>query len=451
MELSEIVLPHVDTYGFGIGIDRLSGTAKNLAVKPNAGSPDYALGGQQSFEVSRVTSTHDLQRALGIDVNASYGCASFGAGVSARFSFAEDSQIHSSSLFMTVTCTAQCPDLSIAECVLTDPAAALIDNQEVFEERYGNMFARACKRGGLFVGVLRIETFDDVEANKIEAELHGTYGLFSADASAKFSKITSDHSANMYFKVYKEGGPAIQAHDPSNPVELLNLANAWLKAIWDDPKTFSQVYQWTFSPMTIVEGPLPANAAQIQHAQDVLMFCATERATMLDQLNELNWWARHVDRYDWSDADSVDKVAAAAIATQKDLDTLAACASTAMNDPQAAKMPADFATGLGRTYPSSLPLPKAPKPLPAPAAAPSTVVVPDFTRYSAFEGQDGQPLPGLFRGVANYVISLGLKYQLENTSGQPEENLDSGECYVVGQTPLPGVQVAYGSTVYLQV
>jgi len=40
----------------------------------------------QSLEVARVLSTQDLQEQLGIDV-ASYGCATFGAGISGRFDF----------------------------------------------------------------------------------------------------------------------------------------------------------------------------------------------------------------------------------------------------------------------------------------------------------------------------------------------------------------------------
>lgn len=448
MELSEITLPSRGTFDFGVGLDRLSGTTKNLAVKPTPSAPDFALGGQQSIDVSRVTSTHDLQRSLGIDVNASYGCASFGAGASARFSFAENSQIHSSSLFMTVTCTAMCPDLSIPECMLTDAATSVAGNNDLFDQRYGNMFARSCKRGGLFVGVLRVETFDDKEANTIEANLHGSYGMFSAEASMKFSKITSDHNTNVYFTVYSEGGPPIQIHDPSNPQELLDLANGWLKALWDDPKTYAHPYEWTFSPMSIVEGPTPANAADIQHAQDVLMFCATERTTMLDQLNRLNWWLRHPDKYEWSDPDGVQQTSDAAVATQKDLDVLASCASAAMNDPKSAMMPGDFAVTKGSHYPLSLPLPKSPTPT-VPTA--SNVTVPDLIHYSAFTDENNQPMPGLLRGVVNYLASLGLNYQVANVSGVAQEDLDMGTCTVTQQTPSPGSELAAGQTVYLQV
>ncbi len=54
------------------------------------------------YEITRIHSTSELETKLGIDVEASYGCAAF-AGVSARFSYARDSKIQSSSLFLAIT------------------------------------------------------------------------------------------------------------------------------------------------------------------------------------------------------------------------------------------------------------------------------------------------------------------------------------------------------------
>lgn len=86
-------------------------------------------------------------------------------------------------------------DLSITESVLTPAAAALANKPDLFKQRYGDMFARACRQGGLFVGVMRIETFDDSEASSIEGELGGSYGLFSADVTANFKAVTAKHTA----------------------------------------------------------------------------------------------------------------------------------------------------------------------------------------------------------------------------------------------------------------
>jgi hypothetical protein len=257
---------------------------------------------------------------------------------------------------------------------LSEQAKAVTDRTDVFAGRYGDMFARACKRGGLFVGLMRVETFDEAQANSIETELRGSYGAFSADVAVNFSEVTQDHRASVYCTVYAEGGPAVQLHDPTNPAELLALANAWLTAMHDDPVHNSVPYQWTLSPISIAEGPLPLNAAEYQRAQDVLMLCSKDRSALLDQLNQVNWWLRHQDKYDFSQGDSPATLIETVKKTQEDLDMVASCASLAMTSPREARMPTDYAEQNGAQYPLSA-SPKAPRPLPGaalpPAVAPS--------------------------------------------------------------------------------
>ena len=219
------------------------------------------------------------------------------------------------------------------------------------------MFARACQRGGLFVGLIRIETFLENTATEIEGELKGSYGLFSADAKAKFSNVTTNHKVNLYCSVYTEGGPAIQIHDPSDPKEMLELANTWMSAMIAAPDDNARPYQWILSPVSIAEGPLPLNQADIEHSQDVLIFSAQERTTLLDQLNQLNWWIKHQGKYDWTGSATPEQITESARATQSDLDTVAACASAAIDNPKQALMPADYAAAKvpPKKYPMSQP------------------------------------------------------------------------------------------------
>ena len=281
MALREITVPHLPTYNFGVGVDALSGSAMNLAVTANPSPPLQAGGGNQTIEVARVSSTQDLQQKLGINLDASAGCASFGAAISARFNFAKESQVHSASLFMTITSTIHFSDLNIVKCVLTQASAGVVDRPDIFRQRYGDMFARACRRGGLFVGLMRVETTDEAEATQIKSELRGSYGLLSAAAAGKFTDVTTKHHASVYCSLYAEGGPVLQLLDPTDPKQLSDSANAWLKSMFDDPARYSQPYEWTLAPLTIAEGPMPPNQADIEHAQDVIQFCAQQRATLL--------------------------------------------------------------------------------------------------------------------------------------------------------------------------
>ncbi|MFC0392647.1 hypothetical protein [Paenibacillus mendelii] len=61
----EIILPHRAGYEFGIGIDRLSGAAKNTVVTGDPTTVQYSPGSVQSFNVTRIRTSHDLQRHLG--------------------------------------------------------------------------------------------------------------------------------------------------------------------------------------------------------------------------------------------------------------------------------------------------------------------------------------------------------------------------------------------------
>jgi hypothetical protein len=438
---AEMKLPHHETYKFGLGIDRVSGIAMNLVVEPTQTDPERAPGAQQSFKVSRVSSTEDLQQSLGIDIKASYGAASFGAGVSAQFSFATSSSVHKASLFLTITATIHFADESIGEVKLTQEAGSMIDNPQRFADRYGDMFLRARKRGGLFVGLLHVETFDETDASDIEGELQGSYGLFSADAKMKFQSVMTKHNASVYCTVYAEGGPAIQIKDPTDPDGLLEQANTWMREMHDHPDENAVPYEWTAAPVTIAEGPLAPNSADLEHAQDVLQFCAQQRAELLDQLNLLNWWARHEDKYDWTDADPPEVIVKKAGLTQEDLDLISDCASHAIDHPGAAKMPADFAPTATppTTYPQSLPLPKGPKAKPG---TPPLVKLPDFTKIPRGDG----PIRAISQLAAaeQEVERLGLHCNLINASGLPR-----GMAWVTAQAPPPGTEVQVGDTVTL--
>ncbi|WP_062356714.1 PASTA domain-containing protein [Herbidospora yilanensis] len=361
MGLLNITVPNIRAYDFGVGVDRLSGAPMTRAVTATQTPPEASAGRTMSFEVTRIESSEELERKLGIDIEASAGCASFGAGASARFSFMKDSKVHSSCLFMTITSVVRLADLSIDQPTLTSEAAAATARPDVFRARYGDMFCRACARGGIFVGVLRIDTRDSSEATTLSAELSGSYGLFSSEAKVSFNETLAKHQAQSFYRLYTEGGPQLNIRNPFDPAELLELANLWQKGMQDDPNC-SVPYEWTLSALTIAEGPMPLNAAQLQQAQDVLQFCARERTDLLDRLNACEWVNDHADRYDWTGGITQDQLRQVSQAAQVDLDLVAQCASAAIDDPGGATMPAEFAASRSKVYPSAavvaLPQPK---------------------------------------------------------------------------------------------
>lgn len=444
MSLPDLIVPHWTGLDYGVGVDAVSQATKGRVVVPEAQSVHGAGGAaSQKFDVSRITSTRELETKLSINVNASGGSPF--AGASARFGFSEDSKVQTSSLFMAITCTIKLAGMSIEAPTLTPEATAVLDRQDVFTERYGNMFAHSCDRGGLFVGLLRIETKSEEQSQQISADLKGSYGLFSAEVSTNFSSVEKKYDASVYCSMYSEGGPAFDTHHPDDPVALLDYANAWFKAMHDDPEHNAVPYTWTLAPVTIAAGPLPPNEIDAAHAQDVLHFCARERLILLDQLHLFTYTSENPQRFDWANSVSKDVVAAAGRSAQSDLDVLASCASAAMNHPASAQLPSDYAAAHGTTYPQlavpdPMPLLTAGAPTPAPLTIDPTriVTVPSWwtnTRFvdEGYTDADNQVYPSAAQ------VGVNIEYVRHYTGDSQYEALTL--------IPPPGSQVPYGSTV----
>jgi len=377
MPLHQITVPYTPGYDFGVGADLASGSPMAKVVDGAATTVQQAGGSVVNFEVQRIHSTSELEQTLGIDVEASYGCASFGAGISARFNYAKNSKVQSSSLFMTVTARIDLAFLSINDPSLTSDAAELIERPDIFAVRFGNMFVRGISRGGVFVGVLRVDTKSAEESQDISSKLQGSYGAFSADAQVKFKSLAKEHQSEVFLQMHHEGGRAdLKITDPTDPLQLLNNANLFLQSFQDSPDQVAIPYAATLDPVTIARGPLPPNAADIEHAQDVIIFCARRRSVLLGQLNLLQFITDNSSKYDWSGVDAAT-VRAAVQSTQADIDFIAHCASRAMNDPAGALLPAVLSAQEGTAFGQTV----LPDPMPHPKAGLPTVLVPDLSGF----------------------------------------------------------------------
>jgi hypothetical protein len=408
MAIEQIKVPYREGYDFGMGADLLSGGPLAKAAEGTPVGVGQAGGSKVQFTVARVHTTSDLEQALGLHVDASYGCAAFGAGVSARFDFAESASVHTSSLFMTVAVTVSLEFLQLATPALTADAASLVDRPDLFAGRYGNVFVRGVARGGVFVGVLRVDTRSSSDAESISSDLHGSYGLFSGDAATKFQKALQQYSSEVYVQMYHEGGPVdLVITNPEDPLELLRNADRFLASFQSDPGAVAVPYEVTLAPMSIALGPPPLNYADIQHAQDVLVFCAHRRSALLDELNLMQFIADNASRYDFPAGVSPGQIQAVVAGFQSDLDVIAQCASSAINSPATAAMPAAFAAAQGTSFPQGMmpavmPVPKADRP------PPTAVVIPNWDSERAVLEGGVVPATGV---VIPSAADLGLTVQ----------------------------------------
>ncbi|NJM76867.1 MAG: hypothetical protein HC852_15125 [Acaryochloridaceae cyanobacterium RU_4_10] len=371
MALTQATVPYQPGYNYGVGADLASGSPMGKVVGGSVSGVENALGDTAGFQITRIHSTSDLQETLGIGVEIGVGVGFF--GVSARFNFAKQSKIHSHSLFMAITAFVNLEFQSIDDPTLTEGAKEIINRPDVFSTRYGNMFVRGVGRGGLFVAVMNIDTSSAEESKSISAELEGSYGLFSAEGKTKFDSLQAKYHSETQIKVYHEGGPAdLAMGDLNDPAELYEILKTWLKSFKENPEQNSVPYYVTLAPIAIANGPIPPNVADIQHAQDILVICATERSATLDQLNLMDYISRNSSRYDFLAPITPADIAKVSASYQADLDLIAATASQAINDVTKAVTPAEFATKTGKVYPQGMqpePMPTLKQGLPQPPIA----------------------------------------------------------------------------------
>lgn len=360
MSLAQVTVPFEGSFDFGIGLDSTNASPMGKAVQGAVTRVSDAGAGSVLFQILRIEDTHELEQKLGIDAKASYSAGPF-ANISGRASFAQSVKINESSLFMAISAVIVLGHESINDPQLSPAAAALVDNPETFHVRFGDMFVRGIDRGGLFLAVMQMDTDSKETSKSISSQLSGAYGLFSADAQQKFDEVQKDFHSDLTISVYHEGGPiGLVVQKLGDPVEFFTMLQTWLKSFVDDPNGMSVPYAATLAPIAIANGPLPLNAADAEHAEDVLITCAKQRSEMFDRLNLMNAIIHAPERYQFTSPITMADIRAAAAGYEKDLDLIAATASAAMNHPAGALMPAEFANHAQLIFPQGVP----PSPMP---------------------------------------------------------------------------------------
>jgi hypothetical protein len=420
IDFPQLTVPHVRGYDYAIGADVFTGSPKSVAVEGRETGVRGAEGPTVTTAIRRIQSTADLERVLGVDAAATYGAASFGAGISGRFSFARDAKVQNSSLFLAVIVTVELAFRSIDQPKLTSAAKRYAKYPAKFSALYGNSFVRGLGRGGIFVGLLRVDTSSNEEAEKISGEVKGGLQLFSAEAKGKFEKVKSMATGDIEVTIHHEGGPTdLAVTDPTDPVALLETSQRFLTALQEDPST-ARPYFVTLAPYTIVpDAPAPDKPADLQHVLDILRFCAERRSELLDTLNSLHYISDHEANYDISNGASFEKVRTAVTDVQLDLDLVSDCAMDAIGNPSEAKLPADFAKQHGKEFPRG----RLPDPLPLAKPQSKLVRVPNFSECRSWD-------ECLHRGADVYLIQQTLRI----------EAIDR-DFHVLEQSPAPGVEV----------
>jgi hypothetical protein len=379
------------------------------------GDPSQIQGaGGQIFDytMNELTSEEDLQTALSISVEANGGVGLFSA--SARMDYAKSCQMNSSSVFLLVRIQVTNAFTMIKQPGISQAAATLLANGNVtaFQQQYGDMFVRGLQTGGCFYGVIEIETSSETDQQSVSASVSAAYGPFGGSGSFSDSFKQTVSNRNVKVTCYIEGG-TIPNPLPTTIDMMMSAASAW-------PQTVAQKavpYTALLDGYGVLPLPNPPNYIDLQQQQDVLSQCSLWRNQDLMTLNDIAYIKTYPNQFVNPNAAQLEQWQND---ITQDLNTIAAAASNALNNPAQAKLPV-------LQLPPPVQLPQ------RVAGALPPVTVPN--------------LNGMYmRDVDDLLASLGLK---SSATMVVTTQMGSGDAF--NQSPPAGTLVPAGSTVSWQV
>jgi len=407
--MSSATVPITKGMDFAVGVDTPSGEARNTAVTGSPSPIPGAGGSIADFQMHQIETVDDLMDSLGISASASGGCGLFSA--SARLDFAKNCHVHSSSVFVFVAVTVTLAFQSIKQPGISDTAGALLSNGQTdrFQAQFGDMFVRGIQTGGQFVGLIEVITRDETDKQSVSVGLQGSYTAFkvSGEFDQTFTQTVTSHQTTV--RCHIEGG-----QDSPIPVQIDEMMDAATKFPGTVPGN-AIPYTALLDSYSILPIPDPPNFIDLQQQKDVLTRCATLRNQDLMLLNEIGYIASHPAEFPGAGNFNLNQIANDLNA---DLDTVAAAASVALNNPKNATLPTDLKVA-------------APPPLPTRLAG-ALVTVPDLI------GQDFDTVAAQNPIFAPQTGALGLTQH---------DNPLSLNHTIVRMTPPPGSIVPQGTVI----
>jgi hypothetical protein len=333
-------IPYFPGLDYGVGIDSPSGTALNVAATGEPATIQDAGGSAVAYTMNMLTSEEDLHTAMGISVEANGGIGLFSA--SASMNFCQSCQMNSSSVFLLVSVKVTDAFMNIKAPGITPAAAALLasGNVTAFQQQYGDMFVRGMQTGGSFFGVVEIGTNSQKDQKDLSASVSASFGPFGG-ASASFSQSFTQTVSNRSVKVtcYIEGGTipdplsAAQSAGESPTIEMLmDAVGTWPQTVPSN----AVPYVALLDGYGVLPLPNPPNFADLQQQQTVLNQCSLWRNQDLQLLNDIAYIQTNPSQFINPNFTMLGQMQNDISA---DLNTIAAAASNALNNPTQAELP----------------------------------------------------------------------------------------------------------------
>ncbi len=464
--MSSRTVPYINGYDYGVGVDTPSGDVRDVAV---TGDKSGIEGGSiVTFDMTQVSTVSELNDVLGISASASGGVGLFSG--SARFKFSKERQVNDSSVFLVVMVQVINPFQQIKAPGITKPASDLLGDGQTqkFQDEFGDMFVRGLVTGGMFFGVIEVQTHHSDEKNTVSAALKASYAAFSADGSFDDTFHQTLEKRQTTVRCHIEGGKNTPL--PTQVDTMITFAANWPDTVKNNAVPYSAV----LDAYSILPVPAEPNFIDLQHQTDVLVQCSLLRDQDLQVLNNINYIVSHPDQFIDPEKFPLGQIRNDLDA---DLNTIAAAASHALNHPKEAALPQLKLTG-------PIELPKRKAGLPPPLVKirmPDLLALGDtgFDRIedllvclehggdldgclagTVFTGQDNIVVPvDLPRDVAEF-LNLSVHQQIKGRwiPGDPvdvdiaaSQNPAILSLRIQSQFPAPGVEVTDQSEVIVNI
>jgi hypothetical protein len=323
---------------YGLGIDDASGNIRARAVDHGDPVPVPETGGQTVlFRLHKSETVEDVHKAIGLSVD---GAAAYGLfAASDKFDFAESSNFQTYSLFLVVAITVTNTSRHILDEKLVDAGKTLLGQgtdagNKRFREEFGDIYIKGVETGGEFMAIVEIETRSDQEkqdiSNKLEAG--GFFGVGGADLAStftsNFAQVTSNATLNI--NSFQRGGEGEGAVQQISVGALIEKARTFAIQVMQRPVS----YRVQTQDYLALDLPTPPNVIDLQNAKDVLQRYETQRATLLQALNDANYVMSHSDQFEPFSADALTKFTQG-ISTS--LNNISKSASSCVNDIRSCK------------------------------------------------------------------------------------------------------------------
>jgi hypothetical protein len=416
---------------FGLGIDDVNGAVRGQAVTRDEIVETQGTGGQTViFSLQSVESLDQLQKALGLSVDASAAYGLFGA--SDKFQLSENSNFQSYSLFLVVSMAVINSSKHLLNEKLRQDAngpATLLSNGNFdrFREEFGDLYIKGIETGGEFHGIIEIETQDESDKTSLSNQLTagGVFGIGGAELATQFNTSFSHLTSNRALHVasFQRGGLGAGANPTLSPGDMLQKTQNLPADVAAHPvatRVFLQDYR-------SLDLPAPPNFIDIQLARDAVQSYFDQRAVLKSFLNDVVYIEKHTDAFESFDPAPVQAQVTKASAA---LTALAHDASQCQNNIHACQVNPDAFVPDRRVLPKR----KAPP-----------VTVPDFVHVDSGDPRIDNGLMRFAAPLANRV-GLVLKTVLApNTTPDDIDPVTGGE--IISQVPVAGTQVERGSVV----